>query len=82
MAIPCRRPQRGVIGRLTGSPRLGRGLVAGLLAHGIRLALVLRHAGMDLLDNVGSNGRGEDGGDGMGSSRRRTIFADDGDGRS
>jgi hypothetical protein len=28
----------------TGTPRLGRSLVAGLLAHGVRLALVLREA--------------------------------------
>jgi hypothetical protein len=28
----------------TGTPRLGAGLVAGLLAHGVRLALVLGHA--------------------------------------
>lgn len=53
--------------------------MTGLFAHGIRLALVLGHAGMDLLDNVGSDGRGEDGGDRMGSSRRSAIFADDGD---
>lgn len=31
----------------TSSPGLGRGLVAGLLAHGVRLALVLGHAGVD-----------------------------------
>jgi hypothetical protein len=69
-------------GQLTSSPRLSRSLVTGLLAHGVGLALVLSHAGVDLLDNIGSDGRGKDGRDRMGSSRRSTIFADDSDGRS
>ena len=32
----------------TSSPRLSRGLVAGLLAHGVWLALVLGHTGVHL----------------------------------
>lgn len=67
---------------LTSSPGLSRGLVTGLLAHGVRLALVLGHALVNLLDDVRSDRAGEDGGDGVGSPRGSTIFADDGDGRS
>lgn len=68
--------------KLTSSPRLSRGLVTGLLAHGVRLALVLGHAGMDLLDNIRADRAREDGGNGMGSSSGSTIFADDRNGRS
>jgi hypothetical protein len=67
---------------LTSSPRLGRGLVASLNADGIRLSLVLGHSGVDFLDDIRSNWAQENGGHGVGSSRRSTIFADDGDGRS
>jgi len=56
--------------------------MTGLLAHGVGLALVLGHAGVNLLDNIGSDGGGKDGRDRMASSRRRAIFADDCDGRS
>jgi hypothetical protein len=66
----------------TSSPRLGRGLVTGLLAHSIRLSLVLSDTGVNLLDNVRSDRAGEDGGNGVGSSSGSTIFADDRDGRS
>lgn len=53
-----------------------------LLAHSIGLSLVLGDTGVNMLDNIRSDRAGEDSGDGVGSSRRRTIFADDGDGRS
>lgn len=56
--------------------------MTGLLAHGVRLSLVLGHASVNLLDNVRSDRAGEDGGNGVGSSRGSTIFADDRDGRS
>ena len=65
---------------LTSSPRLGRGLVTGLLAHGVRLALVLGHAGVNLLDDVRADRAGEDGGEGMGVLGRLAIGADDRDG--
>lgn len=67
---------------LTSSPGLGRGLVTSLLAHSIRLSLVLSDTGVNLLDDVRSDRAGEDGGNGVGSSRGSTIFADDRDGRS
>jgi len=66
----------------TSSPRLGRGLVTSLLANSIRLALVLGHASVNLLHDIRSDRAGEDSGDGVGSSRGSTIFADDRDGRS
>lgn len=53
-----------------------------LLAHSIRLALVLGHASVNLLHDIRSDRAGEDGRDGVGSSRGSTIFADDRDGRS
>jgi hypothetical protein len=66
----------------TSSPRLGRGLVTGLLAHGVRLALVLGHAGVNVLHDIRADGSTEDGRDGVGRARGLTIFADDRDGRS
>ena len=45
---------------LTGTPGLSRGLVTSLLAHCIRLTLVLGHSGVDSLDDIGSDGRKED----------------------
>ena len=56
--------------------------MTGLLANGVRLSLVLRNTGMDMLDNIRSDRAQEDGRNGVGSSRGSTIFADDGDGRS
>ena len=67
---------------LTSSPRLGRGLVTSLLAHGIRLTLVLSDTSVHLLDNVRSDRAGEDSRNGVGSSSGSTIFADDRNGRS
>lgn len=66
----------------TSSPGLSRSLVASLLAHSIRLALVLGHAGVNSLHDIRSDRAGEDGRDGVGGSRGSTIFADDRDGRS
>ena len=40
----------------TGTPGLGRGLVSGLLRHGIGLALVVGDLGVDEVDDVGTNG--------------------------
>ena len=45
---------------LTSTPRLSRGLVTSLLAHGIWLTLVLRNTSVDGLDDIRSNGRSED----------------------
>jgi len=45
---------------LTSTPGLSGGLVASLLAHGIRLTLVLGHSGVNGLNDIGSNGREED----------------------
>ena len=56
--------------------------MTGLLAHGIGLSLVLGNSGVDLLDNVGTDGGGEDGGERVGGSGGSTILSDDGDGRS
>ena len=56
--------------------------MTGLLAHGVGLALVLGHAGVHLLNDIGTDRAGEDGGNGVGGSGGSTIFADDGDGRS
>lgn len=68
-------------GSLTSSPGLGRGLVASLLAHGVRLPLVLRHAGVHLLDNIGADGAGEDLGHGVRLAAGAAALADDADGR-
>lgn len=67
---------------LTSSPRLGRGLVTGLLAHGVRLALVLSHALVDILDDIGTDGGREDGGDGVGGLGGLAIGTHDRDGWS
>lgn len=56
--------------------------MTGLLADSIRLALVLGHASVNLLHDIRSDRAGEDGGNGVGSSRGSTILADDSDGRS
>ena len=40
----------------TSTPGLGRGLVSGLLRHGIGLALVVGDLGVDEVDDVGTNG--------------------------
>ena len=40
----------------TGTPGLGRGLVSGLLRHGIGLALVVGDLGVDEVDDVETNG--------------------------
>jgi hypothetical protein len=67
---------------LTSAPRLGRGLVTGLLADGVRLALVLGHAGVDVFDDVGANRGRENLGEDLGGTGSLAIGADDGDGRS
>lgn len=56
--------------------------MTGLLAHGVRLALVLGHASVHLLNDIGTDRAREDGGNGVGSSGGSTILADDGNGRS
>lgn len=53
-----------------------------LLAHGVRLALVLGHAGVNVLHDIRADRSTEDGRDGVGRARGLTIFADDRDGRS
>lgn len=53
-----------------------------LLADGIRLALVLGHASVNLLHDIRSDRAGEDGRNGVGSSRGSTILSDDRNGRS
>lgn len=67
---------------LTSSPRLGRGLVTGLLAHGVGLALVLGHALVDILDDIGTDGGGEDGGHRVGGLGGLAIGTQNRDGRS
>lgn len=67
---------------LTSSPRLGRGLVTGLLADGVRLPLVLGHSGVDVLDDVGTDGGAEDLGKDLSGAGGLAIGADDGYGRS
>jgi hypothetical protein len=44
----------------TSTPRLSRGLVTSLLAHGIWLTLVLRNSGVDGLDDIRSDRSSED----------------------
>ena len=56
--------------------------MAGLLADRVRLALVLGHAGVNLLDNVGADGAQEHRRDGVGGVAGLAIGAVDGDGRS
>lgn len=48
----------------TGTPRLGRGLVTGILSNGVSLSTVLGDRLVDLLDDVEPDGGGEDGGEG------------------
>lgn len=67
---------------LTSSPRLGRGLVTSLLADGVRLALVLGHAGVNLLDDIRADRAQEHSRDGVGVAGGSAIGADDGDGRT
>lgn len=67
---------------LTSSPGLGRGLVTGLLAHGIGLALVLGDSLVHLLDDIRTNGGGEDGREGVGGLSGLAIGTQDRDGRS
>lgn len=67
---------------LTSAPRLGRGLVAGLLADSVRLPLVLGHARVDVLDDVGTDGRAEDLRKDFGGAGGLAIGADDGHGRA
>ncbi len=69
-------------GRLTSSPRLGRGLVTGLLADGVRLALVLGDTGVNLVDDIRANRGSEHLGEGDSVAGGRAIGADDGDRRS
>lgn len=67
---------------LTSSPGLGRGLVTGLLAHGIGLALVLGDSLVHLLDDIRTDGGGEDGREGVGGLSGLAIGTQDRDGRS
>jgi hypothetical protein len=76
------RNTRNTSNGTTGTPRLSRGLVTSLLAHSVRLTLVLGHASVNLLNDIGSDRAGEDSRNGVGSSGGRAILAQDGDGRS
>ena len=67
---------------LTSAPRFGRSLVTGLFADGVRLALVLGHAGVDVLDNIRADRGAEDLGEDLGGTGGLAIGADNGDGRS
>lgn len=67
---------------LTSSPGLGRGLVTGLLAHGIGLALVLGDSLVHLLDDIRTDGSSEDGREGVGGLSGLAIGTQDRDGRT
>ena len=67
---------------LTSAPRLGRGLVTGLLADGIRLPLVLGHAGVDVLDDIRADRGAEDLGKDLSGTGGLAIGADNGNGRA
>lgn len=53
-----------------------------LLGDGVGLALVLGHAGVDVLDDIRADGSAEDLGEDLGGAGGLAIGADDGDGRS
>ena len=53
-----------------------------LLAYGVRLAFVLGHASMNLLNDIWSDRARKDGGHGVRRPGGLAIFADDRDGRS
>lgn len=55
--------------------------MASLGADGVRLPLVLGHAGVDLLDDIRADGAGEDLGHGVRVAAGATALADDADGR-
>jgi len=67
---------------LTSSPGLGRGLVTGLLAHGIGLALVLGNSLVHLLDDIRTDGGSEDGREGVGGLSGLAIGTQDRNGRT
>lgn len=56
--------------------------MTGLLADGVRLALVLGHALVNLLDDIGTDRAQEDGRQSVSVAGGLAILADDGDGRS
>ena len=56
--------------------------MTGLLADGVRLALVLGHAGVDVLHDIRADRGREDLGEDLGGTGGLAIGADDGDGRS
>lgn len=56
--------------------------MAGLLADGVRLTLVLSHASVDVLDDVRADWGTEDLGKDLGGAGGLAIGADNGDGRS
>lgn len=56
--------------------------MTGLLANGVRLALVLCHSLVNLLNNVGTDRGREDIGDRVGGTAGLAIGADDRNGRS
>jgi hypothetical protein len=62
----------------TSAPRLSRGLVTSLLADGVRLPLVLGHAGVDVLDDIRADGGAEDLGEDLSGAGGLAIGADDG----
>ena len=61
--------KKPIIVEHTSSPRFGTSLVTGLLADGIGLALVLRHSGVDGLDDIRTDGGFEDVREGEGRLR-------------
>ncbi len=56
--------------------------MTGLLADGVRLPLVLGHAGVDVLDDIRADGGAEDLGEDLGGTGGLAIGADNGDSRS
>lgn len=56
--------------------------MTGLLADGVRLPLVLGHAGVDVLDDIRADGGAEDLGEDLGGAGGLAIGADNGDSRS
>jgi hypothetical protein len=66
----------------TGTPGLSGSLFTSLLAHGVRLSLVLRHTGVNLLDDIRTDGRSEDSRQGQSSPAGLAISRGDSDGRA
>lgn len=76
--LPLSISQKPLEKPLTSAPRLSRGLVTSLLADGVRLPLVLGHAGVDVLDDIRADGGAEDLGEDLSGAGGLAIGADDG----